>query len=68
MAPGLLDLEIIPFRIAAYDKTTKKMSFYDEKRKDDFEFISGTKMRGYAKRGEAPPDGFMSPKAWRVNN
>ncbi|KAI1726416.1 ATP-sulfurylase domain-containing protein [Ditylenchus destructor] len=66
MAPGLLDLEIIPFRIAAYDKTTKKMSFYDEKRKDDFEFISGTKMRGYAKRGEAPPDGFMSPKAWRV--
>ncbi|KAI1732884.1 adenylylsulfate kinase domain-containing protein [Ditylenchus destructor] len=66
MAPGLLNLEIIPFRIAAYDKTTKKMSFFDEKRKDDFDFISGTKMRGYAKKGEAPPEGFMSPKAWQV--
>lgn len=45
MAPGLDDLEIIPFRVAAYDKTAKKMSFFDPERKDDFEFISGTKMR-----------------------
>lgn len=46
MAPGLADLEIIPFRVAAYDKTKRKMDFFDPKRKDDFEFISGTKMRG----------------------
>lgn len=46
MAPGLDHLEIIPFRVAAYDKTTSEMAFFDPKRKDDFVFISGTKMRG----------------------
>uniref|UniRef100_A0A1B6JTU7 Uncharacterized protein n=1 Tax=Homalodisca liturata TaxID=320908 RepID=A0A1B6JTU7_9HEMI len=66
MAPGLADLEIIPFRVAAYDKTKKKMDFFDPKRKDDFEFISGTKMRGLAKSGTLPPDGFMAPSAWKV--
>lgn len=46
MAPGLSDLEIIPFRVAAYDKTKKAMDFYDSSRHNDFNFISGTKMRG----------------------
>lgn len=46
MAPGLHTLEIIPFRVAAYDKTRSKMAFFDPQRKQDFEFISGTKMRG----------------------
>lgn len=46
MAPGLSSLEILPLRVAAYDKTKKKMDFYDPNRKDDFEKISGTKMRG----------------------
>lgn len=46
MAPGLDMLEIIPFRVAAYDKTASQMAFFDPKRKDDFDFISGTKMRG----------------------
>ena len=45
MAPGLVGMEIIPFRIAAYDKKAKAMNFYDSERKEDFEFISGTKMR-----------------------
>jgi len=66
MAPGLTNLQIIPFRVAAYDKTNKKMNFYDESRKEDFVFISGTKMRGLAKSGEQPPQGFMAPKAWNV--
>ena len=66
MAPGLPNLEIIPFRVAAYDKVSKKMGFYDERRKDDFVFISGTKMRGYARDGIEPPEGFMAPKAWNV--
>lgn len=66
MARGLQSLEIIPFKVAAYDRKNKKMSYFDSKRKDDFEFISGTKMRGLAKANENPPDGFMSSKAWLV--
>ncbi|XP_076369201.1 bifunctional 3'-phosphoadenosine 5'-phosphosulfate synthase-like isoform X1 [Tachypleus tridentatus] len=66
MAPGLTQLEIIPFRVAAYDKTKKKMDFFDPERKDDFEFISGTKMRTLARNGEDPPDGFMAQTAWKI--
>ena len=42
------------------------MAFFEPARKDDFLFISGTKMRGFARSGELPPDGFMAPKAWDV--
>ena len=72
MAPGLPQLEIIPFRcnnilhntlgegygayynfisfrVAAYDTSVKAMAFFDPKRKEDFDFISGTKMRGLAR-------------------
>ncbi|PIC34760.1 hypothetical protein B9Z55_014317 [Caenorhabditis nigoni] len=66
MAPGLSALHILPFRVAAYDKTAKKMTFFDPSRKEDFENISGTKMRGLARSGETPPDGFMAPTAWEV--
>ena len=66
MAPGLPNLEIIPFRVAAYDKSVNKMAYFDEKRKDDFMFISGTKMRGFARDGVELPEGFMPPKAWKV--
>ncbi|KAG7199584.1 hypothetical protein KM043_014190 [Ampulex compressa] len=66
MARGLQSLEIIPFKVAAYDTKHKKMAFFDPERKQDFEFISGTKMRGLAKAGKNPPDGFMGYKAWQV--
>ncbi|XP_067100474.1 bifunctional 3'-phosphoadenosine 5'-phosphosulfate synthase 2b [Osmerus mordax] len=66
MAPGLTSLEIIPFRVAAYNKTKKAMDFYDKDKHEDFEFISGTKMRRLARSGENPPDGFMAMKAWKV--
>ncbi|MFH4981735.1 hypothetical protein AB6A40_008444 [Gnathostoma spinigerum] len=66
MAPGLQNLQIIPFRVAAYDKTTSSMAFYDERRKDDFIFISGTKMRKLARDGIQPPHDFMPPKAWNI--
>jgi 3'-phosphoadenosine 5'-phosphosulfate synthase len=66
MAPGLEKLEILPFKVAAYDKTVGKMAFFDPARAGDFLFISGTKMRGYASSGETPPDGFMAPTAWKV--
>ncbi|XP_039294144.1 bifunctional 3'-phosphoadenosine 5'-phosphosulfate synthase [Nilaparvata lugens] len=49
-APGLNRLEIIPFRVAAYDKVKARMDFFDPARKDDFEFISGTKMRGQSEK------------------
>ena len=51
MAPGLLQLEIVPFRVAAYNKLKKAMDFYDPEKKDDFQFISGTKMRALARAG-----------------
>ncbi|XP_010536356.1 PREDICTED: ATP sulfurylase 2 [Tarenaya hassleriana] len=66
MAPGLEKLNILPFRVAAYDITEKKMAFFDPSRAKDFLFISGTKMRTYARTGENPPDGFMCPSGWKV--
>lgn len=66
MAPGLERLNILPFRVAAYDKSQRKMAFFDPTRPDDFIFISGTKMRNFAKSGESPPDGFMCPGGWKV--
>ncbi|XP_012135554.1 bifunctional 3'-phosphoadenosine 5'-phosphosulfate synthase isoform X2 [Megachile rotundata] len=66
MAPGLEGLEIIPFRVAAYDNKARKMAFFEPERSQDFSFISGTKMRALAKSGENPPEGFMAPKAWRI--
>ncbi|KAF9810838.1 hypothetical protein SFRURICE_015260, partial [Spodoptera frugiperda] len=66
MAPGLNELEIIPFRVAAYDTSVGKMAFFDPTRKEDFDFISGTRMRGLAKTGKEPPKGFMAPAAWKV--
>ncbi|KAJ0879524.1 putative sulfate adenylyltransferase [Helianthus annuus] len=61
MAPGLERLNILPFKVAAYDKTQQKMEFFDPSRPQDFLFISGTKMRTLAKNRENPPDGFMCP-------
>lgn len=66
MAPGLTELEIVPFRVAAYNTKEKKMMFFDPAHKQDFDFISGTRMRAIARAGEQPPDGFMAPKAWKV--
>ncbi|ESQ44644.1 hypothetical protein EUTSA_v10003175mg [Eutrema salsugineum] len=66
MAPGLERLNILPFKVAAYDTTQGKMAFFDPSRSQDFLFISGTKMRALAKKKENPPDGFMCPSGWKV--
>lgn len=66
MAPGLTQLEIVPFRVAAYNKMTRSMDFYDPEKPENYMFISGTKMRSLARAGETPPEGFMSPLAWKV--
>ena len=34
--------------------------------KENFDFISGSKMRLMARDGETPPPGFMSPAGWEV--
>ncbi|CAG11479.1 unnamed protein product [Tetraodon nigroviridis] len=66
MAPGLITLEIVPFKVAAYNKVKRAMDFYDPQKHQDYDFISGTRMRKMAREGENPPDGFMAPKAWAV--
>ncbi len=60
-------VEIIPFKVAAYNKKTEAMEFFGPGcNKDDFDFISGTRMRQMAKDGVPPPPGFMGPKGWEV--
>jgi len=66
MAPGLTQLEVVPFRVAAYNLKKKAMDFFDPEKKEDFLFISGTKMRALARAGDTPPDGFMAPSAWKI--
>ena len=66
MTPGLSNLQIIPFKVAAYNKLQEEMTFFDEERANEFEFISGTKMRELARTGQQPPEGFMVPKAWNI--
>ena len=66
MAPGLTRLEVVPFRVAAYNTKTSSMDFYDPAHHEDYQFISGTKMRRLARNGEQPPNGFMATKAWSV--
>lgn len=66
MAPGLTQLEIVPFRVAAYNTKLTQMDFYNPERKEDYDFISGTRMRKLAREGQNPPDGFMAPRAWKV--
>ena len=46
MAPGLQTLTIIPFQVAAYNKVSSKMEFFNPSKAKDFDFISGTRMRG----------------------
>ena len=43
MAPGLTGLEVVPFKVAAYNKTLGCMDFFDPEHREDFEFISGRK-------------------------
>ncbi|XP_065072136.1 bifunctional 3'-phosphoadenosine 5'-phosphosulfate synthase 1-like isoform X2 [Rhopilema esculentum] len=66
MAPGLTHLEVIPFRVAAYNTKSNKMEFFNPEHKEDFDFISGTRMRKLAREGKEPPNGFMAHKAWGV--
>jgi 3'-phosphoadenosine 5'-phosphosulfate synthase len=61
-------VEVLPFKVAAYNKVSQKMEFFGGPgcNKDDFDFISGSRMRQMAKDGEMLPPGFMSEKGWEV--
>ena len=41
MAPGLTGLEVVPFKVAAYNKSLGRMDFFDPEHREEFEFISG---------------------------
>ena len=64
----LQGVEVLPFKVAAYNKVNSRMEFFNPQasNKADFEFISGSRMRQMAKDGETPPPGFMSPAGWEV--
>jgi 3'-phosphoadenosine 5'-phosphosulfate synthase len=64
----LNEVEVVPFKVAAYNKVNKAMEFFGGPgcNKEDFEFISGSRMRAMAKNKEALPEGFMSPNGWAV--
>ena len=61
-------VDVLPFKVAAYNKKTASMEFFGGPgcNKEDFEFISGSRMRAMAAAGENPPPGFMSQKGWEV--
>ena len=62
-------VDIVPFKVAAYNQKNKRMEFFGGPEcapKEDFAFISGSKMRKMAKAGEEQPEGFMSPAGWDI--
>ena len=61
-------VEVVPFKVAAYNKPEEKMTFFQPgvSKGADFDFISGSRMRAMAKEGTTPPSGFMSPGGWEV--
>jgi len=61
-------VEVLPFKVAAYNKVNQRMEFFNPPASNaaDFDFISGSRMRKMAKDGEALPPGFMSEKGWEV--
>jgi 3'-phosphoadenosine 5'-phosphosulfate synthase len=66
---GMLNgVDVLPFKVAAYNKPAQKMMFFGGPGciKEDFEFISGSRMRAMAKNGESLPPGFMSEGGWKV--
>ena len=64
----LRGIDVLPFKVAAYNGATSRMEFFNPQAPNakDFQFISGSKMRAMAKAGESLPPGFMSEKGWTV--
>merc|ERR1711957_966722 len=49
-------VEVVPFKVAAYNKPEEKMTFFQPgvSKGADFDFISGSRMRAMAKEGTTP--------------
>lgn len=64
----LRGVDVLPFKVAAYNRVNAAMEFFNPQAPNakEFDFISGSKMRGMAKAGESLPPGFMSQKGWEV--
>jgi 3'-phosphoadenosine 5'-phosphosulfate synthase len=64
----LRGIDVLPFRVAAYNGASQAMEFFNPQAPNakDFQFISGSKMRAMAAAGESLPPGFMSEKGWKV--
>lgn len=61
------NVDICPFKVAALNKHTNKMEFFGPGSKnEDFDFVSGSRMRELARTKQDPPVGFMSQKGWEV--
>lgn len=66
---GLLNgVEVLPFKVAAYNKVAQEMQFMGLPGQNpaDFDNISGSRMREMAKNNEPLPPGFMSVGGWKV--
>jgi len=67
ITPGLRCLNVIPFRVAAYNRKKDRMEFLGpDSSLEDFDNISGSRMRQMARQGLKPPDAFMNHNAWKV--
>lgn len=67
ITPGLQSINIIPFRVAALNKKTDQMELLESDSKpEDYEHISGSRMRQMARDGLNPPKAFMNSKAWAI--
>lgn len=63
----LNNVDICPFKVAALNKNSNKMEFFGPGSKnEDFDFVSGSRMRELAKNKQDPPQGFMSKGGWEV--
>lgn len=62
----LKETTVIPFKVAVYNKTEKKMEYFKPENKDNYDNISGSKMRELARTGKNLPEGFMDEKGWEV--
>ncbi|OUC48554.1 hypothetical protein D917_06081, partial [Trichinella nativa] len=59
-------VEILPSKWLPIINERNRWIYFDPSRKEEFDFISGSRMRKIAREGAQPPDGFMAPKAWEV--
>merc|ERR1719327_1292078 len=56
MKSMLNGVDVLPFKVAAYYKPNNQMEFLNPaNNKDDYDFISGSRMRKMAKEGIEPP-------------